>query len=326
MTVKKTIVKAGTRYKVGLNGAADLNHKYQIVLAAPLDVDEIPTSFPGVPAIGSSHPNRSGFYVLGYDVSQPEGAAKNTLDIVVHYGPTDITVTPGEEGGDDTVDAVTEWGWDDSTGEKDLLSSVAVGNDAAKPVLNSAGDAFNAAPTVYIPTPVFTKVVRCSERKPYAQYLCTVNDRQLVIGAMTCAPATLLCTVAEKKLIGEWRLPYEYTIHLRYRSNIVQNTYPPVDADEMGWDAACVDTGMRYLDDTETPPKLKLIQVLSPETGQLAEITSPALLDGHGKQAQTDSDGKAIPVVLPFHAYRRTEFPEWFYSEPATPAPPEDME
>lgn len=323
MTVKATKFKAGRSYKVGQNGAGDVSLKYQVLLTEPLGENELPTSFAGVPAIGSVHPSRPGLYALSYDVSQPDGAAKHTLDVTVNYGPADITVSPGEEEGDpDVIDAVTEWGWDDGTGEKELVTSVAVGNEAAKPVLNSAGDPFDSVPTINVPTPTFTKVIRSSELKAYAQYFCTVNAGAVTIGGVTCPAGTLLCTVAMKKIIGEWRLPYEYTIHLRYRSNIVSNTYPPAASDEIGWDAAVTDAGMREIDDTTG--ELKLIQVISKETGQPATVSAPELLDGHGKRVARTSQGEATPVVLTFHAYHRANFPEWFYSEPPTPTPPAD--
>ena len=323
MTVKATKFKAGRSYKVGQNGAGDVSLKYQVILEEPLGENELPTSFAGVPAIGSVHPSRPGLYALSYDVSQPDGAAKHTLDVTVNYGPAAITISPGEEEGDpDVIDAVTEWGWDDGTGEKELVTSVPVGGDDAKPVLNSAGDPFDSVPTVTVPTPMFTKVIRSSELKAYAQYFCTVNSKAITVGGVTCPAGTLLCTVAMKKIIGEWRLPYEYTIHLRYRSNIVSNTYPPAASDEIGWDAAVVDAGMREID--STTHKLKLIQVVSKETGQPATVTAPELLDGHGAAQTRDSQGQATPVVLTFHAYHRADFPEWFYSEPPTPTPPVD--
>lgn len=326
MTVKKVVVKAGRSYKVRQNGADDVNINYQVILAEPLGEYEVPTAFPGVPAIGSRHPSRPGFFALYYDITQPEGAAKHTLNVNVVYGAADISVSPGEEEGDpERIDEVTEWGWDDATGEKELVTSVAVGGEAAKAVLNSAGDPFDSVPSVNVPTPTFTKVIRCSARKTgYSKFLCTVNAAEITIGDITCPPGSLLCTVAEKKIIGEWRLPYEYTIHLRYRSNKVVNTYPPADSDEIGWDAAVTDAGMREIDDSTG--KLRLIQVVSSETGEPASVTSPELLDGHGHKVERGEGGAAEPVVLVFHAYKREDFPEWFYSEPPTPPPPPDAD
>lgn len=323
MTVEKTIIKAGRGYKVDSNGASDVSVKYQLVLSEPLGATELPVEFLGVPKVGSEHPTRPGFYVLGYDVNQPDGAGKSTLDITVKYGPADITITPGEQGEPDVVTAVTEWGWDDATGDKELITSVAVGNEAAKPVLNSAGQPFDTVPTVSVPTPTFTKVVRSSQRQSgYSAFMCTVNDAQVVIGDMTCAAGTLLCTIAEKKLIGEWQMPYEYTIHLRYRSNIVSNTYPQIASGEIGWDAAVVDAGTKAIN--SNTGKLETIMTMGAESKQPCAVTSPELLDGHGHQVTRDSQGQATPTVLTFHAYPRAHFPDWFYSEPPTPQPPSD--
>lgn len=324
MTVNRTIVKAGRGYKVTQNGPQDVTIKYQVILDAPLPADEAPMEFPGVPKIGSQHPVYHGLRVQDYDVSQPEGAGKSTLDVTVKYGPADITETPEDPTTDpptpETIEAVTEWGWDDGTGEKELVSTVEA---SPKAVVNSAGDPFDSVPTVSVPTPTFTKVVRSSARKPYSAYLCTVNDRALTIGDMTCPTGTLLCSVAEKKVIGEWRLPYEYTVRLRYRSNIVPNAETGVDT-EVGWDATAVDAGMRELDTSASPPALKLIQIVSKETGQPATVTAPELLDGHGHAVTRTSAGAAQAVVLTFPAYRRTQFPEWFYSEPPTPPRPQN--
>ena len=318
MTIVKTVPKAGRSYKVTQNGPADVSEKYQVVLNEPLDIDELPTSFTGVPAINSAHPNRPGYYALSYDVTQPDANAKHTLDVVVKYGPADITITPPdpEHQTPGTTEEVTEWGWDDGMGEKELTASTDM---PPKAVLNSAGDPFENVPTVYVPTPTFTKVVRSSVRKTYSQYLCRVNSESLEIGDMTCPAGTLLCSVAERKLIGEVALPYEYTIHLKYRSNVV-----PVGTGatltEVGWDVAIVDAGMREID-AETN-KLKLIQVVSQETGQPATVTSPELLNGSGMAQGRGSGGAAQPVILVFRAYERAAFPSWFYSEPPTPTPP----
>lgn len=322
MTVDRTVVKAGRSYKVTQNGSGDANVKYQVILTSPLAANELPMSFPGVPQIGTEHPDYKGLYVLDYDVTQPEGPAKSTLEVVVHYGRSDITETPGDPSADpptaDKIEAVTEWGWDDGTGEKELVSTV---ETSPKAVVNSAGDPFDSVPMVSVPTPTFTKVIRTSERKAYAEYLCTVNNAAITIGAMSCPAGTLLCTVAEKKLIGEWRMPYEYTIRLRYRSNIVPDRETGVET-EVGWNAAVVDAGMREID-TSTG-ELKLIQVISKETGQPATVTAPELLDGHGHAVTRTSSGVAQAIVLVFPAYKQKAFPNWFYSEPPTPPKPAD--
>lgn len=316
MVITATKIKAGRSYKVGTNGAEDVSVKYQLVLSAPIDWSELPTSFSGVPALGAAHPSRLGFYVTGYDVSQPDGSAKHTLDVIVHYGPLDLTITPPTSTTPEKVEQVTEWGWDDGTGEDELQSDAVTG--AA--VVNSAGDVFDSVPSHTVPQPTFTKVIRSSELKPVMQYFCKVNDRELTIGGVTCAPNTLLCTVAMKKIIGEWRMPYEYTVHLRYRSKIAADAETGTPT-EIGWNAAVTDAGMREIDSTTNA--LKLIQTVSRETGQLVNITSPELLDGHGHAVTRGSGGQATPITLTFAAYKPVQLPDWMYSEPPTPTPPE---
>lgn len=310
ITILATKAKAGRSYKVDNNGPTDVSAKYQVVLSAPMDIDELPTSFTDVPAIGSAHPSRPGFYVLSYEVSQPSGTDKATLDITVHYGPADITIDPLDP---TVIETVTEWGWDDGTGEKELVASA---DATPKPVVNSAGDPFESVPQVSIPTPTFTKVIRSSVRKTgYSAYLCTINDAQITIGDMTCAAGTLLCTIAERKLIGEEKFPYEYTVHLRYRSNQIVD-HSTHQTKEIGWNVGILDAGMRELDSTTGKPKL--IQVVSEETGQPATVTSPALLDGNGHKRDATLTNYP-PVILEFTAYKSASFPAWFYSEPPTP-------
>lgn len=315
MSVVKTIQKAGRKYVVDSNGASDVSASYQVVLSEPLDIDALPTSFTGVPAIGANHPNRRGYRVARYEVTQPEGKAKSTLDIKVVYAPQDVNADPLDP---TKIDYVLEWGWDDGTGERELVVAADANHT---PVVNSAGDVFANAPRVTEPTPTFTKRIRSSVRQEYAQYLCAVNAEAVTIGAMVCAPRTLLCTVAERKYIGEEYFPFEYTIKLRYRSNVVHHESSATD-EEVGWDAAIVDAGMRQL----VNGRLELIEIPSSETRQPCTVTSPELLDGQGHAQDRTSTAGMHPVVLVFQAYKRVTFPEWFYSEPPTPAPPPEEE
>ena len=81
-----------------------------------------------------------------------------------------------------------------------------------------------------------------------------------------------------------------------------------------------IDAGMREID--STTGELKLIQVMSKETGQLATVTSPELLDGQGHAVSRASASAPDPTVLIFQAYKRVTFPSWFYSEPGNNVPP----
>ena len=189
------------------------------------------------------------------------------------------------------------------------------------PVVNSAGDPFDSVPEVEAPAPTFTKVIKFAGRHRYADFLCTVNANEVTIGGMTCAPYTLLCSVSEKLNIGDNQWPYTYTVRLKYRTNIITKG-GDTQAGEIGWQVAVVDAGMREKDDTTG--ELKLIQILSKETGQAANVTAPELLDGHGKAvARSASGAPATPYNLTFMAYKAVTWPSWFYSEPGNNIPNE---
>jgi hypothetical protein len=157
----------------------------------------------------------------------------------------------------------------------------------------------------------------------WGNYACTVNDAAVTIGSMVCPARTLLCTISERKIIGEAAYPYEYTVRLKYRSNMVKVNGAQA-ASEIGWDVAVTDAGMREID--ATTHKIRLIQVMSRETGKLAEVTSPELLDGQGHAITRNSGTAPAPYILVFQAYPRVRFPAWFYSEPPTPVVPTPSE
>ena len=313
-SIKATKQKAGTRYTVNQNGAADIKERYQVVLTSPLLAGQLITSFSGVPAIGSEHPQRPGYYVDHYDISQPDGAAKSTLDIDVTYSATGLTVEPGEEPTDPNTDTqVEEWGWDDGTTDRELLTDV-----AGKAVVNSAGDPFENVPTVTAPAPTFTKVVKFKTRQSVRQYFCKVNGQQMTIGGDTFGPQQLLCTVSERRNIGDYNWPYVYTVRLRFRSNLVKLAQAD-QATDIGWDVAVTDAGMREIDDTTGG--LKLIQVPSGESGELATVTSAELLSGTGKAIARSSTSTPKPYNIRFAAYETANFPAWFTSEPPVTPP-----
>jgi hypothetical protein len=305
-SIEATKQKTGTRYAVDQNGAADIKERYQVVLASPLLAGQLITSFPGVPAIGSEHPQRPDYYVDHYDVTQPDGAAKATLDVDVTYAATGFNVEPGEEPVDTQVE---EWGWDDGTADRELLTDV-----TGKPVVNSAGDPFENVPTVTAPAPTFTKVVKFKTRQSVRQYFCKVNGQQMTIGGDSFAPGQLLCTVSERRNIGDKKWAYVYTVRLRFRSNLVKIAQAQ-QATDIGWDIAVTDAGMREIDDTTGG--LKLIQVPSGESGEFATVTSAELLDGHGKAIARSASGAPVnPYNIKFAAYETANFPAWFTSEP----------
>lgn len=321
-TINKVIAKDGIRYDVTPNGAVAMQQQYQIVLSRPLAEGELITTFSdgtnSVPAIGTEHPEREGYYAAKYSVSQPRGAAKSTLDLTLTYEPLGYATVRIEGETPTYADSlVVEWGWTDGTTSRELLRGV---DTNATPVVNSAGDPFESVPTVEAPAPEFVKVVKFKTRQAYWEYMCTINAASMTIGSVTCPAKTLLCTCCEKINIGDEVWPYQYTIRMRYRSNLVKRRYG-ADEEEIGWDVAVVDAGMRELDQTTGKPKLITI-----ETGNNMEaaITSSELLDGSGRKITRDSSAPSTlePVLLVFQAYKTKTFPHWFTSEPVSDVPP----
>ena len=294
--------KAGRKYSVDQSGITTLKKDFIVVQDAVMAADGEALTFPGVPAIGTAHPAFSKLYVQSYDVQEGDGKDKQTLIVTVNYGPQ-ITETSGE-GQDAQTVAVDEWGWDDGTDEKELVEGV-----DGTPVLNSAGDPFESVPKVMAPAPVFTKVMKFKQRQTgWANSMCKVNSSSITIGGITCAIGTLLCTVSEKRIIGSADWKYQYTVHLRYKSNPVK-IEGSNSATDIGWDVAVCDAGMRELDENG---EAKLMRVVDKETGKTCTVTSAALLDGEGHRLGDNGE----PYNFRFQAYGRASFPAWFYSEP----------
>ena len=98
-------------------------------------------------------------------------------------------------------------------------------------LLNSAGDPFDSVPKVMVPAPVFTKVMKFKARQSgWASAHCKVNGAPVEIGGVEFPTGSLLCTVAEKRIIGSKDWKYQYTVRLRYKSNLVviEQTDPAV--------------------------------------------------------------------------------------------------
>lgn len=318
-SIVKVIPKDGTSYNVNDSGATDIALHFQVQLSEPLGQGQLFTSFSdgttSIPAIGSVHPAREGYYAASYEVKQPQGAAKNTLDVTVKYAPQSFVTEGG--GGDPpepTFESLIEqWGWDDGTTQRELVTAV-----DGTPVLNSAKDPFDSVPQVETPSPTFMKVVRFAERKTgWFNYNCKVNDQTVTIGGITFPAGTLLCTIAETIDISNFNWPFKYSIRLRYRTNEALLNGETANMTECGWDAVVCDAGMREID-SETG-QLKVIQVLSSETGMPVNITSPELLNGSGQAVTRGSQASTVtPYNFRFKAYKDTTFPGWFTSQPVT--------
>lgn len=322
-SIVKVIPKDGIGYNVNDSGAADISLRFQVQLSAPLGQGELITSFSdgttSIPAIGTVHPAREGYYVTNYEVRQPQGAAKNTLDVTVKYGAQSFVTEGGGSGEPEYVSLIEQWGWDDGTTQRELITAA----DANKtPVLNSAKDPFDSVPQIETPAPTFTKVVRFAKRKTgWFDYNCKVNDQSVTIGGISFPAGTLLCTICETIDIANFNWPFKYSIRLRYRTNKALIAGETANLTECGWDAVVCDAGMREID--STTGQLKLIQIVSAETGQLSNVTSPELLNGNG---QAVTRGSGVSTVAPynfrFKAYEDASFPAWFVSQPATALTP----
>lgn len=322
-TIVKVIPKDGIGYNVNDSGAADISLRFQVTLSEPLGQGELITAFSdgttAIPAIGTVHPAREGYYVTNYEVRQPQGAAKNTLDVTVKYGAQSFVTEGGGSGEPEYVSLIEQWGWDDGTTQRELITAA----DANKtPVLNSAKDPFDSVPQIETPAPTFTKVVRFAARKAgWFDYNCKVNDQSVTIGGISFPAGTLLCTIAETIDIANFNWPFKYSIRLRYRTNKALIAGETANLTECGWDAVVCDAGMREVD--STTGQLKLIQIVSAETGMTANVTSPELLNGNG---QAVTRGSGVSTVAPynfrFKAYEDASFPAWFVSQPATALTP----
>lgn len=312
VSIVKITKKDGTTYAVNDSGAIDISIRFQVQLSGPLPHDQLFTTFTDgtthIPAIGTVHPERPGYFVARYDVRQPEGSAKHTLDVTVVY-ESKMYVTEGS--GQDVYNSnVEQWGWDNGTSQHELTTD-ADGNA----VLNSAKDPFDSVPMIESPAPTFTKVVRFASRQSgWFAYNCSVNDSNVTIGGVTFNARTLLCTIAESVDPTNEEWPYKYTINLRYRSNWAKIGGSGSNT-QCGWDVVICDAGMREVD--ATTGKLKLIQVISAETGNPATVTSPELLDGSGHAVVRDSEHTPTPYNFRVTTYSRRSFPAWFYSEPS---------
>lgn len=259
-------------------------------------------NYTGLPKVGDAHPSLTGYYCTSRDFEEGEGKAKTTVVVTVNYEPK-TTETSGE-GAEAVSCQVDEWGWDDGTDEKELTSGV-----DGTPVLNSAGDPFESVPKVSAPAPVFTKVIKFKERQSgWQNVVCCVNDSEITVGGMKCPVGSLMCTVGEKRIIGDENWKYQYTVRLRYKSNTVKIAGEKTLTD-IGWDVAITDAGMRELDDNG---EKKIIRAIDKETGTRCTVTSAALLDGQGKKLANGEE----PYNFRFQAYSRASFPNWFYSEP----------
>lgn len=309
-----TIVKlrSGRTWGVDSSGLKSVERKYIVYKADGSKLfssQNEPKSIEGIPAIGSAHPSESRLKAREYRFEEGTGAESNSLIVTVVYGfPEGDDQSEGGEG-EETNYQCTEWGWDSSTDSRELNSDAVTGS----PICNSAGDIYASVPTISVPAPVFTKAMKFVDRQSGAlAHSCKVNESPVSIGGISYPAATLLCTISEKRIFNDPKYNYLYTVQLKYRTNkVVLNGSG--SAQEIGWDVAITDAGMRERD---REGKLVLIKSIDPETGTPFVVTSPELLDGSGKAVDRSSSGDVTAINWKYNAYERTRFPDWFFSEP----------
>ena len=303
-----TYQKDGRRWSVESSGIKTLRRKYQVVpTAGVLGANGEVVSFADIPAIGSAHPTYSYLKVKTYDVEEGEGHEKKALMVYVNY-EAEYTETIGE-GQDATTGAVEDFGWDDGTDERELITDV-----AGVALVNSAGDPFDSVPRVSCPAPTFTKIIKfATQQTGWNGSFCKVNSAAITVAGISCAKHTLLCTVSEKRIFGDPSYSWRYTIRLRYRSNKVK-LLGTGSAQEVGWQVSVTDAGMRQLDANGKPV---LIRQKDAETGKMCTVTSPELLDGSGHAVNRSNGGTVTPYNFKFAAYEEASFPTWFYSTPS---------
>ena len=264
-------------------------------------------TYVGLPNVGDVHPSFPGYKCVSRDFKEGESADKTTVSVDVNYEL--FTAETSGSGEDEISCQVVEWGWSEGADQKELT----VDADGV-PVLNSAGDPFDTVPSYNIPAPEFVKVMKFKDRQSgWFNCNCKVNNSPVTISGITFPIGTLLCSVSEKRIIGDENWKYEYTVRLKYKTNSVKIEGNSSET-EIGWDVAILDAGMRALQTVGDEEKKTIIRMLDPETRVPCVVTTAAALDGNGHvRSETDN---SEPYCFRFKVYKRVSIPTWFYSEP----------
>lgn len=174
----------------------------------------------GIPAVGTAHGTYTDLKVVNYDVQEGEGNEKKLLEVTVNYSDGSESGTGEETYQQDSIQ-VEQWGWESGLSERELITDY-TSNDP-QPVTNSVGDPFENAPTVSVPAPTFTKVMKFTSRQSgWNDYVCTINSGSVTIGGISFPKWTLLCEVMEQRIFGDANWKYRYTVKLSYKSNKVK--------------------------------------------------------------------------------------------------------
>ena len=299
----------GREWSVDAQGAQTLTCKYLAFVENPIANASLPTTFTGLPAIGSAHQSFPGLFAQSYKIHEGEGSEKTRIEIDVEYAPVSTTGTPGEdeEEGEPIENYVEAIGWRSGSVSRDLVADATSG----VAVLNSAGMPFESVPQVDRPSPTFYKTFKTKTRyATFIGYVNKVNSGTMSLGGHSFAADQVRCVQADEERIfnDASGYKYRYTVAFQVMSNLVKlnggNTMS-----ECGWQMPIVDCGTVV----RTNEGLKRITVPSDDSeGTQVPVSAPVLLDGDGDWDPDQTD----PYMLLFDAYPKTSFPSLMYSEP----------
>lgn len=300
---------AGREWSVDVHGAQTLTCKYMAFVEDPISNASLPTTFTGLPAIGSVHPSFPGLYAQNYKIHEGEGSEKTRIEIDVEYAPVTMTRTPDGGGEDVPADNYVEAiGWRSGSVSRDLAADATSG----VAVLNSAGMPFESVPQVDRPSPTFYKTFKTKSRNAtFVTYVNKVNRGSMTLGGHSFHADQVRCVQAdEERLFNDATgYKYRYTVAFQVISNMVKLNGSD-NMSECGWQMPIVDAGTVV----RTSEGLKRITVPSDDSDETqVPVSAPVLLDGDGDWDPDQTD----PYVLLFDAYPRTTFPNLMYSEPA---------
>lgn len=303
----------GRRWSVEKRGRTSLTRRYLVRReSAPTgDSSEEAATYTGLPAIGSAHPEDDNLVVKGYDIEEGTGANKKAVVVTVKYEAADQEFNGGTA--TTAAEAVESWGWHSGSVGRDLTHDVVTGAQ----VLNTFGDPFDSVPQVDRPSPVFSKVVKFKSRKSgWIELIDCVNNAEVTIGGVKCAPYTLrVVQVDEERLIGdEYGFKYRYTVGLQRMSNKVKLEGGDTET-EIGWDVAVVNQGCRGMieddDGNLNPGRFADADA----DGNMVPVSLPVLMDADSKRIDGNNP---VPYMMRIQAYVRATIPGEFYSEPTS--------
>jgi len=301
----------GREWAVDNNGAQTLSCKYMAFLEAPLANGSLPTTFTGLPAIGSAHPSFTGLFAQCYKIHEGTGSEKNRIEIDVEYAPVSVTGEPGDDQGEDSY--IESIGWRSGSVSRDL----AVDAETGVAVLNTAKQPFESVPQVDRPSPTFFKTFRTKTRKSsWVTYVNKVNSSSVTIGGQSFAKDQVRCVQADEERIfnDPAGYKYRYSISLQVMSNPVKIEDGSTDT-ECGWQIPLVSSGTVQAVNGAISGSFVLKRITVPtDDGTEVPVSAPVLLGATGAYEPS----RTSPYTMLFVAYPRTTFPDMFYSEPSS--------